>query len=79
MKNEDDISFNRELLHNNTNLLIKNLSLIIKNYKKSSISNLFNTVQNNSLEDINSFFLKNILREDFLGCSVLATIYLKEK
>jgi len=77
--NEDDISFNRELLHNNTNLLIKNLSLIIKNYKKSSISDLFNTVQNNSLEDINSFFLKNILREDFLGCSVLATTYLKEK
>ena len=77
--NEDDISFNRELLHNNTNLLIKNLSLIIKNYKKSIISDLFNTVPNNSLEDIDSFFLKNILREDFLGCSVLATTYLKEK
>ena len=77
--NEDDISFNRELLHNNTNLLIKNLSLIIKSYKQSNISDLFNTVQTNSLEDINSFFLKNILHEDFLGCSVLATTYLKEK
>ena len=77
--NEDDISFNRELLHNNTNLLIKNLSLIIKSYRQNNISDLFNTAQNNSLEDINSFFLKNILREDFLGCSVLATTYLKEK
>ena len=77
--NEENISFNRELLNNNANLLIKNTSLIIKNYKQSNISYLFNTINNNSLDDINSFFRKKILHEDFLGCSVLASTYLKEK
>ena len=76
---EDDISFNRELLHNNTNLLIKNISLIIKSYKHPNILNLFYTIESNSLEEINIFFRKNILHEDFLGCSVLASTYLKEK
>ena len=76
---EDDISFNRELLHNNTNLLIKNISLIIKSYKHPNILNLFYTIKSNSLEEINIFFRKNILHEDFLGCSVLASTYLKEK
>ena len=77
--NEDDNSFNRELLHNNANLLIKNISLIIKNYKHQTISNLFDTIKTNTLEEINIFFRKNILQEDYLGCSVLASTYLKEK
>jgi Dullard-like phosphatase family protein len=77
--NEDDNSFNRELLHNNTNLLIKNISLIIKNYKNQNILNLFDTIKTNTLEEINIFFRKNILQEDYLGCSVLASTYLKEK
>ena len=77
--NEQEISFNRELLHNNVNLLIKNTSKIIKNYNQSNISYLFNTINNYTFEDINSFFRKKILREDFLGCSVLASTYLKEK
>ena len=77
--NEEDITFNRELLNNNTNLLINNISLIIKNYKQNNIFNLFCTIKTNSLEEINIFFRKNILHEDFLGCSVLASSYLKEK
>ena len=77
--NEDDISFNRELLNNNTNLLIKNISLIIKNYKQKSIDDLFYTIATKSLEDINKYFRQNIIREDFIGCSVLASTYLKEK
>ena len=78
---DDDISFNRELLHNNTNLLIKNISLIIKNYKNSIISGLYYSIQFSSisLEEINNFFRQNILREDFIGCSVLASTFLKEK
>ena len=79
--NDDDISFNRELLHNNTNLLITNISLIIKNYKFNDISELYYSIQTNSssLEEINTFFRQNILREDFIGCSVLASTFLKEK
>ena len=34
--NDDDISFNRELLQNNINLLLKNVSLIIKVIKMKS-------------------------------------------
>ena len=80
-ENDDDISFNRELLHNNTNLLIKNISLIIKNYKNNSITEMYYSIQakNISLEDINNLFRQNILREDFIGCSVLASTFLKEK
>ena len=80
-ENEDDISFNRELLHNNTNLLIKNISLIIKNYKNNPITEIYYSIQAKtiSLDDINNFFRQNILREDFIGCSVLASTFLKEK
>ena len=77
--NEDNISFNRELLNNNTNLLIKNISLIIKNYKQININNLFYRIKTSTLDEINTFFRQNIIREDFLGCSVLASTYLKEK
>ena len=31
------------------------------------------------LDDMNNFFRQNILREDFIGCSVLASTFLKEK
>ena len=79
--NDEEISFNRELLHNNTNLLIKNISLIIKNYKQNLLSELYFSIKANniSLDDINTFFRQNILREDFIGCSVLASTFLKEK
>ena len=32
-----------------------------------------------SFDEINNFFRQNILREDFIGCSVLASTFLKEK
>ena len=76
---EEDFSFNRELLNNNTNLLIKNISLIIKNYRQNNIINLFYSIKTKTLDEINIFFRQNILREDFIGCSVLASTYLKEK
>ena len=80
-ESDDDISFNRELLHNNTNLIIKNISLIIKSYKNELISELYYTIQTEyiTLEDINTFFRQKILREDYIGCSVLASTFLKEK
>ena len=79
--NIDDISFNRELLHNNSILLLKNISLIIKNYKNEIISELYNSIKINllSLDDINIYFRQNILREDFIGCSILGSTFLKEK
>ena len=77
--NEGDSLFNREILNNNTNLLIQNLTLIIYNYNQKNILNLFYGIKSSSLEDINIFFRKNILHEDFLGCSVLASTYLKAK
>ena len=79
--NEDDISFKRELLHNNTNLLITNISLIIKIYNQNKITELYYSIQSDfiSFDEINNFFRQNILREDFIGCSVLASTFLKEK
>ena len=79
--NEDDISFKRELLHNNTNLLITNISLIIKIYNQNKITELYYSMQSDfiSFDEINNFFRQNILREDFIGCSVLASTFLKEK
>ena len=79
--NEDDISFKRELLHNNTNLLITNISLIIKIYNQNKITELYYSMKSDfiSFDEINNFFRQNILREDFIGCSVLASTFLKEK
>ena len=79
--NIDDISFNRELLHNNSILLLKNISLIIKNYKNEIISELYNSIKINllTLDDINIYFRQIILREDFIGCSILGSTFLKEK
>ena len=79
--NEDDISFKRELLHNNTNLLITNISLIIKIYNQNKITELYYSMQSDFIcfDEINNFFRQNILREDFIGCSVLASTFLKEK
>ena len=79
--NEDDISFKRELLHNNTNLLITNISLIIKIYNQNKIKELYYSMQSDfiSFDEINNFFRQNILREDFIGCSILASTFLKEK
>ena len=79
--NEDDISFKRELLHNNTNLLITNISLIIKIYNQNKITELYYSMQSDfiSFDEINNFFRQNIIREDYIGCRVLASTFLKEK
>ena len=42
-------------------------------------SEIFSKIKNASFEEINKFFLEKILKENFVGCSVLATTYLKEK
>ena len=41
-------------------------------------SGFFSKINNSSFEDINKYFRDNILKEDFLGCSVCAATYLKE-
>ena len=58
--NDDYISFNRELLHNNTNLLLKNISLIIKSYKNEIISDFYTCIKINTLtlDGINIFLGK---------------------
>ena len=67
--------------YSNTNLLIKNISLIIKIYNKNTINELYYSIKSDfiSFDEINNFFRQNILREDFIGCSVLASTFLKEK
>ena len=81
---DNDISFIREILHTNINLIIKKIELILNNNKINNILNekdklvFFNKIKNDNFDEINKFFLENILKEEFLGCSILAYTYLKE-
>ena len=82
---DNDYLFIKEILHNNANLIIKKISSIIESNIINNISNkkynseIFSKIKNISFEEINKFFLENILKENFIGCSVLASTYLKEK
>ena len=82
---DNDFLFIKEILNNNSNLIIKKVTSIIESNILNNISNkkynseLFRKINNINFEEINKFFLENILKEDFLGCSVLASTYIKEK
>ena len=82
---DNDYLFIREILHSNTNLIIKKITSVIESNILNNIStkkytsDLFSKINTCSLEELNKFFLDNILKEDFIGCSVLAYTYLKEK
>ena len=82
---DNDYLFIKEILTSNNNLLIKRITSIIESNIINNISNqkynsaFFTKLKTSSLDDFNSFFLENILREDYIGCSILATTYLKKK
>ena len=81
----NDFSFSEKILINNANLLVNRISSLIEANKKNKILNqkynykIFLKLKAVSFKEIDNFFRDNILKEDFLGCSVLASTYLKSK
>ena len=82
---DDDNMLINEILNNNSNTITKKITSIIENNIINNIcdkkynSEIFKKIPTLSFEEINNFFIQNVLKEDFIGCSVLATTYLKEK
>ena len=82
---DNDILFIKEILHNNSNLIMKKVTSIIESNELNNMlnkkysSDIFKKIKVIEFEEINTFFIENILKEDFLGCSVLASTYIKEK
>ena len=82
---DNDILFIKEILHNNINLIIKKVTSIFDSIRINNILNekynseIFSKIKATNFEEINQFFFENILKEDFLGCSITAFTYLKEK
>ena len=77
-----DISLIKEILHNNSNIIITKIDSIIENKKLTKISKKYNSeifskIKSCSFEEINKFFLDNVLKTKFLGCSILAHTLLK--
>ena len=68
-------------IENNINLINTKIEYILVNFSKKinkCLQSLFKKMKNKSIEDINYFFREYIIREDNLGCSVLASSYLKD-
>ena len=81
-KIDNDKNLIKEIINNNTNLIIEKITNIINNIKlsdKKYSDAIFQDINNNTFEKIYNFFLEKILKEDFIGCSVLAYSYLKQK
>jgi Dullard-like phosphatase family protein len=81
---ENDIFLIKEILHNNSNIIITKIDSIIENKKLTKISKKYNSeifskIKSCSFEEINEFFLDNVLKTKFLGCSILAHTFLKLK
>jgi len=79
---DNDTNLIKEILHNNTNSIVMKINNIISNIKNSDekySNNIFNNIKNNTFSQIYDFFLDKILKEEFIGCSVLAYSYLKQK
>ena len=81
----DDILFVKEILHKNINLIIKKVTSILDSIKNNNIlkekynSEIFSKIKITNFEEINQFFFENVLKEDFLGCSITAFTYIKER
>ena len=82
LKIDNDINLAKEIINNNTNLIIQKISYIINNRKLTDekySDGIFQDIKNISFTKIYKFFLDKILQEKFIGCSVLAYSYLKQK
>jgi len=78
--NQKDIS-KIESININIKLVNSKIEYILVNYSKSlnrCLNSLFKKIKGKSIEDINYFYREYILREDNLGCSILASSYLKQ-
>ena len=79
---DNDITLIKEILHNNTNSIVIKINNIINKIKYSDekyTNKIFHDIKNNTFSELYDFFLDKILKEDFIGCSVLAYSYLKQK
>ena len=79
---DNDTNLIKGILINNTNSIAKKITNIINNIKLSDnkySEEIFQDIKNITFIKIYNFFLDKILKEDFIGCSVLAYSYLKQK
>ena len=70
-----------EKINYNMNFIIRNIHIIINNMEYTQnynqILNIFDNINNISLEDINSFFRNSILRINIFNSSLLSSLVLK--
>ena len=81
-KIDNDNNLIKEVLINNTHIIIQKITNIINNIKlsdKKYNEDIFQDIKTVTFMKIYNFFLEKILKEDFIGCSVLAYSYLKQK
>mgnify|MGYP002624356888 CR=1 FL=1 len=79
-KLDENNSSKMDSIKNNINLINIKIADILINYSQTinkCINNLYKKILDKSIEDINYFFREYILREENLGCSILASSYLK--
>jgi Dullard-like phosphatase family protein len=89
-KNEDNKDFDtykgrlissiEKIIYNSLEL-VQNIRTLLKNYKTERIEHLtsiFKKINDKTYEEINTFFINNILRTENLSGSVLASVFLKE-
>ena len=65
----------------NTMVIVQNIRALLKNYKterKEHLTSIFKKIKDKTYEEINTFFINNILRTDNTSGSVLASVFLKE-
>ena len=65
----------------NVTVIVQNIRLLLKNYKTKRIeylTSIFKKINEKTYEEINSYFIDNILRVDNVNGSVLASVFLKE-
>ena len=82
LKTDNDNYLIKEILYNNTNSITQKINNIINDRRLSDnkyFNDIFQDIQNNTFNKLYNFFLDNILKETFIGCSVLAHSYLKQK
>ena len=87
MRDSDYISMNGrklsyvEKITYNVTVIVQNIRVLLKNYKTKRIeylTSIFKKINEKTYEEINSYFIDNILKVDNVNGSVLASVFLKE-